>query len=348
MEKGLPVEFEMLSVTELDDLLRRFYAELRTADGKLYSRSTFSGIRSAINRHIRAPPFNRTISILNNEFHRSNAVFKATLKKLSVDGLDVTKHHEAISDGDLRKLRGTEVFHSNDPRALQKRVWFELTLAFARRGCENIQKLKKDAYLFKRDDTGREFVEMKYNEKVKNHQGEEKTKNQESKPRMYEAKSSENCPVKALKLYLSHLNPDNEYLFQQPRKPENIKNDSFWYTTRPVGEKTIASFMSSLSQEANLSKRYTNHCVRATTVTKLSHAGVTNRAIARITKHRDERSLQHYEQDSSDAQKRLFSDILNDEHLENTSVPSVSENSSGYPHLPSSSGYSHLPITSSD
>ncbi len=170
--------------------------------------------------------------------------------------------------------------------------------------------MKKDAYIFKTDDVGREYVEMKYNEKLKNHQGTENTENMDSKPRRYASgKEENNCPVKSLKLYLSKLNPDNELLFQQPK--QKVKpDDEIWYTSRPVGAKTISGFMSKLSTDAKLSKRYTNHCIRATTITLLSHAGVSNRAITRITKHRNEESLKHYERDSSDEQKRQFGDIL--------------------------------------
>lgn len=70
-EKGISPDFEMLPVNELDEHLRRFYAELRTTDGKMYSRATFCGICAAINCYITAPPFNRPISLMDNEFHRS-------------------------------------------------------------------------------------------------------------------------------------------------------------------------------------------------------------------------------------------------------------------------------------
>jgi len=316
----------MLPTEYLDDMLRRFFAEVRTTEGKMYSRSTYSGIRAALNRHIRSPPFSRNISLTYKEFHKSCQVFQATLKKLSTEGLDTTTHHQAISEGDLTKLRSSDTFNEMNAYALQKKVWFEISLAFARRGCENIQDLKKDAYVFRTDDTGREYVEMAFNEKLKNHQGIDMTKNMDSKPRMYASKSgSMSCPVKALKFYLSKLNSEGDRLFQQPKQKFKIENP-VWYTTRPVGQKTISAFMSKLSTEAGLSRRYTNHCVRATTVTLLSHAGVTNRAITRITKHRNEKSLEYYETDSSDEQKRSYSDILLQENNDNpeAEAPTVS------------------------
>lgn len=276
----------------------------------MYGRSTYGGIRAAINRHIRSPPHNRTLNLMSADFHHSNQVFKATLKKLCVDGLDRTTHHHPISMADLTKLRHSDAMSTENQYTLQKKVWFDLTINFARRGCENINSLKKDAYVFKTDDTGREYVEMKYNEKLKNHQGVENTENLDSKPRMYTStQDTKSCPVKSLKLYLSKLHPENDLLFQQPRQKIE-KQETIWYTTRPVGSKTISGFMAQLSSEAGLSQRYTNHCVRATTITMLSHAGVSSRAITRISKHRNETSLKHYERDSSDQQKRDFANII--------------------------------------
>ena len=57
---------------ELDNYLRQFYAEARTKDGELYSRSSLLGIRNAIERYLNNPPLNRGISITKGiEFQAS-------------------------------------------------------------------------------------------------------------------------------------------------------------------------------------------------------------------------------------------------------------------------------------
>ena len=235
-DRELEVHFEMLPVPELDALLRRFFDEVRSTSGWYYSRSTYSGLRASLNCHIRSHSYSRSISLTDKEFPRSSEVFKATLKRLSSEGLDTAKHHEAISDGDLEKLRISTAFNDRTPRALQMRVWFEIVLAFARRGCENIHTLKKVAYIFKNDDTGREYVEMRYCEKLKNHQGVEYTENRDSKPRMYGLRlESEKCPLAALKLYLSKLHTENDILFQISASAKKFDpSDDIGYSTRPV------------------------------------------------------------------------------------------------------------------
>ncbi|XP_046556531.1 uncharacterized protein LOC124265754 [Haliotis rubra] len=75
-------EFETLPVGEMNALLKRFYAEVRTSDGNYYAKSSYVGIRAAIHRHLRQPPFNMNISILQDkEFHSANAVFCSNVKK---------------------------------------------------------------------------------------------------------------------------------------------------------------------------------------------------------------------------------------------------------------------------
>ena len=49
-----------------------------------------------------------------------------------------------------------------------------------------------------------------------------------------------------------------------------------------------------LSKSADLSKRYTNHCVQATTVTLLKQQGVEDRKVCLLTGHKAERTLVSY------------------------------------------------------
>ncbi|CAC5389499.1 unnamed protein product [Mytilus coruscus] len=58
---------------------------------------------------------------------------------------------------------------------------------------------------------------------------------------------------------------------------------------------------------ANLCKTYTNHCVRATSITVLSDSEFEARHIVTISGHRNEQSVQNYVRDTSTAQKRDMS-----------------------------------------
>ena len=69
---------------------------------------------------------------------------------------------------------------------------------------------------------------------------------------MYE-KPGKNCPVFSFELYLSHLNPLNEFLFQSPKRNASTSED-VWYDNMVVGERTLCEKMKNISREAKLSK----------------------------------------------------------------------------------------------
>ncbi|CAG2192281.1 unnamed protein product [Mytilus edulis] len=138
LEREKNVDFEDLDITSLDATLREFYAEVRSTDGNFYSKSTFVGIRASINRHLRAPPFNKTYALMDkSSFSKSNQMFSAMLKKLQREGLDKAKHHPFITEGELQTLRESDILSIKTPKGLQRKVWFDMMINLGRRGREN-------------------------------------------------------------------------------------------------------------------------------------------------------------------------------------------------------------------
>ncbi|XP_071085310.1 uncharacterized protein [Haliotis cracherodii] len=295
-------EFEELPTEELSAHLRQFYAEVRTEDGQYYSKSSYIGLRAAIHRRLRSPPYDRNINILQDkEFHNANKVFMGVLGNIKKLGLDSVAHYEAISPEDLTRIR--EFQSINSPINLQRKVWFDITLGFGRRGCENQRDLTVHSFSIETDDEGVEFLTLRHTEAAKN-----PTEKVQGKPRIY-ATGSRSCPVAAFRKYCSKLNPQNSAFFQQPRKhAQELEN--VWYTLKAVGHNTLSQMMKGISTEYKLSKIYTNHCVRATTLTLLSHAGVDSRVIETMTGQRNQPTFFVYNTGSLFNQKRHYSAIL--------------------------------------
>jgi hypothetical protein len=155
------------------------------------------------------------------------------------------------------------VLSTDNPKALQRKVWFDVMISFDRRVRENQRQFTKDTFAFKTDDRGHAFVEFARSETTKNHQGGISDNNFETDPRIYATNDSD-CPVQALRKYLSKRNPRTDHFFQLSRPPINDR-DLTWYTFRPIGEKMLNNMMKNISKMENLTKNYTNHCVRATT-----------------------------------------------------------------------------------
>ena len=89
---------------------------------------------------------------------------------------------------------------------------------------------------------------------------------------------------------LSVLNPMNEYLFQRPKK--SAGEGEIWYDNMVVGENTLGKKMKVISHQAELSTIYTNHSIRATTITILDRSGFEARHINHVGK-RTQKRKQH-------------------------------------------------------
>ena len=125
---------------------------------------------------------------------------------------------------------------------------------------------------------------------------------------MYET-DEVNDGYKALKLYMSKLNPKRESFFQYPRKNWSF-DDNIWYEARPVGVNSLDFMMKNISEAASLSKPYTNHSIGATAITLWFNAGIPNRHITAISGHRNEQSLAHYNTHPSTSQLRSCIEVL--------------------------------------
>ena len=232
------------------------------------------------------------------------------LKVLKREGRDQKKSFEAICEGDLQKLMSSNVFGTDTPSKLLKLVWFSTQFYLCRRGGEGQQSLRTDSFEICSDSTGRQFVQLRYNEASKNHPGGLKDTN-DPKKKMFET-GGELCPVAAMKKYLLKVNPSCNSFYQRPiRDICGTDDDPIWYTGEPLGINKLRTMMATISTEAALSKRYTNHCIRSTVITNLINSGFDPVTISRLSGHRNPASVLSYCNDTSEATKRSMADALN-------------------------------------
>ena len=62
--------------------------------------------------------------------------------------------------------------------------------------------------------------------------------------------------------------------------------------------------MKKISEKAELSQIYTNHCIRATTSTVLSHSSFNQNDIISVTGHKDPKSLLPYVASTGNEQRK--------------------------------------------
>ncbi|XP_041478860.1 uncharacterized protein KIAA1958-like [Lytechinus variegatus] len=309
-EKNLNTEFEQLDKLDLANILRKFYLEVRKVDGDFYKRASLLAIRQGLNRHLKKPEGQevRVIDITKDvEFSEANIAFKAALVQLKTLGKGDTTHKCPISQEDINQLYKSGVFDENTPQGLQYKVFFELMLFICRRGRENLRELTPDHFEIGQDNNGRRYVYQSRDELTK--------KTRENNPdsrvdagRMYST-GELGCPVNSYEKYVSKLNPKCSALFQTPVTSEAPK---LWYKNIPVGQKTLGQMMSTIniSKRAELSRIYTNHCIRATAITILDRKGFSAHDICSISGHHNEASLGSYTGLVTGKRKRELSDAL--------------------------------------
>ena len=75
-KRKLKVDFNCVKPVELSELLRKFYAEVKSEKGQLLTPSTLTGIRAAIHRQLTSAPISRSMNIIqDSEFLSANKMF---------------------------------------------------------------------------------------------------------------------------------------------------------------------------------------------------------------------------------------------------------------------------------
>ena len=91
-----------MSELELNETLRRFYAEARNKNGGEYSRYSLLGFRSAVERHFAVN--NVQLKLTNNPiFQTSNKMLECKLKVNKREGKENVQHKPVIEPADIKK-----------------------------------------------------------------------------------------------------------------------------------------------------------------------------------------------------------------------------------------------------
>ena len=298
LEKKICLDYKAVTAKTLNDVLKRFYAEVRKQNGTLYSKTTMTSIRFGIQRKFKE--IRKDINIIDSEeFRTSNEIFRAQCVYLKKEGCAKVNHKQPISTADIKKLYQSNVFSPENPKSLQRKVFFDVMLYLCRRGREN---LKKDDFIIRVGDNG-EYIEKITDEMTKNR----RENNEAEEGGVILATGTQSCPVESFKKYVSLLNPRVDEFFQRPKisTPENGP----WYDAQVLGINTLGSMMKNISIDADLSILYTNHCVRATSVTILDECGFEARHIMAVSGHRSESSIRSYSRTGVGMKRKMSEEL---------------------------------------
>ena len=91
-----------------------------------------------------------------------------------------------------------------------------------------------------------------------------------------------------MEYYLELTNPKLDRLFQRPqRKSKSFDIHRFdtkvLYENAPIGSNMVSKMLKLLLKAAGQPAQYTNHCIRATSITNLKNLGFEDRAIMNLS-----------------------------------------------------------------
>ncbi|CAG2238771.1 E3.1.3.1 [Mytilus edulis] len=129
--------------------------------------------------------------------------------------------------------------------------------------------------------------------------------------------------------YFKTWKTDPVVLIRKRPRPNYHTADETWFENKPLGKNTLGALMAKISNCAGLSKVYTNHSIRSTSITTLSESGFEDRKIKTVSKHKSLQSIESYSRDSSLPQKKKMSKALASSLYSTTAeihVPSTENN----------------------
>lgn len=294
-KKSTDFDGKVVSHSDLASVLEGFYADARKKDGSEFKRNSLMAARGALNRHLLS--LRADVNLFQGDvFRKSNAVLNGILKDKKRSGREAAVAHKtSLSDADLMKIEEyfSDILECQDPRKLTFYVWYQVTIHFCLRGGEVQRQLRKTDLVLDKLPDGREFFKLNKDFMSKNHQGGLTGSEFTSDGIITDEKQ-----VNALKLYISKLHPEQEFFFQRAKCPPSCKLSHdlpSWYCNSPLSHNMLGGMMARISSAADLSKTYTNHCVRATSIQSMKKAGIEDRKICAISGHANVQSIAAYD-----------------------------------------------------
>ena len=168
------MDLKTVSATDLSEILRKLFSEVKTEKGQVLTPSALTGIRAAIHGHLTCVPLSRNINILqDSELMSANKMFQAKAKLFTKENNAKPKHKSSIQSGDMPKLNRYFMEGANtdgvwkDAEELVEFIWFSLCFHFAHRSREGWRELTRQSFEIKTDDTGARYITEKLTEQTK-------------------------------------------------------------------------------------------------------------------------------------------------------------------------------------
>lgn len=300
-------EVENIPPKELNVLMCRFFKNIKRKDGTAYEPVSLTSFQRSLQRHLndKSSPIN---IFKDHEFRKSREVLCARKKELVVENAKGNRPQAAreLTAKEEDELFRLGEFGSTNPEALQRTVWWLLSLHFGFRARDESRRLKwGDVTLSKDPATGNEFLMWKAERGSKTRHGDG---HQRAFNPVAQGTNNERCPVMFYKEFIRRRpdemkTPDSPFYLaiNHKRKPDN----PIWYCKSPLGKNEIGKFLVKAAQHAGIQGNISNHSVRKTCISRLMEADVPANFVAQLSGHKNLKSLDSYKTASVVHQQRM-------------------------------------------
>ena len=191
------------SLVDLNEVLRRFYAEIRKEDGRDYGSDSLRVMQSSLNRYLLDNRFPKSI-MTSDEFKSSRDVLDGKLSLLRKQSNAKKKSGAAqfINQSDEDMLWREGRLGTSSPETLLRTMWYNNSKFFGLKKILNHLSIRLDNFVLQTDHTGVSYVEL-IEEPSENRQS---TSVSTTNLKMW-ATGGERCPVALFNLYVSKRPP---------------------------------------------------------------------------------------------------------------------------------------------
>ena len=232
-------KIESLPASELDFLLSNFFLNARKKNGEEYEPATVSSFQRSIQRYLseKKYPFN---ILKDNEFEKSRKVLAAKRKSLVHEHGKGNKPQaaQAIDEDEEDALFEAGEFGDSNPVALQRTVWWFLSLHFGFRARDESRKLRWGDVQLQQQNDGQEVLVWLAERGTKTRHGQERGHQRAFQPKIY-ATNTARCPVSFYKKFSSHRPEEMnapESPFYLAVRHNRRSNEEVWYMKAPLGK----------------------------------------------------------------------------------------------------------------
>lgn len=293
--------------SDLDVILSNFISEVRNKKGGDYPAKTKHEIITSIQKYMEINCRKRRL--LDAEtFPMLYYALDVSMKESSRQGLGMkAKAAAEISYNQEETLWNKNVLGKDDPKSLQRAVFFVIGVQFGIRGGREHRNLTIDNFRFLTDGDGHEYLEYQECITKTNQGGIKHRKVERHSARAYAQPGNDRCPLSLVSKYISLCPMENlrsSFYLKPLQKP---KADQ-WYGKQPVGHNMLSAMVSNMMKDAGITGNFTNHSLRVTTVTRLFQNNVDTKLITKQTGHRSD-AVERYKR-ISDVQRMEVSSLL--------------------------------------